>query len=124
MRRRASRPHAVAAALLLVVAAFCATAGVAFLTSSAAERSTVGSSRARDGTRTRHEAVTVRAAALSPASSTAHGSGFHVDVLVALAAVSTAALLLLGWFVVGRVRYRLPRLVTAALGARAPPAVV
>jgi hypothetical protein len=124
MRRHASRPHAVAAALLLAVAAFCATAGVAFLTSSTADRSTVGSSRAHDETHTRHEAVTPRAAALAPTSSAVHGSGLHVDVLAALAALSTGALLLLGWFVVGRVRHRLPRLVTAALGARAPPALV
>jgi hypothetical protein len=127
MRRRASRPHAVAAALLLALGAlvvFCATAGVVFLTAANADRSMVGSSRAHDETHTRHDAVTPRAAAHSPTSSAAHGSGLHVDVMAALAAVSTGALLLLGWFVVARVRHRLPRLVTAALGARAPPAPV
>jgi hypothetical protein len=124
MRRRASRPQAVAALLLLALAAFCATAGVASLGAANADRSTIGSARAHDETHTRHDAVTPRAAALSPTSSAAHGSGLHVDVLAAVAAVSTGALLLLGWFVGGRVRHRLPRLVTAALGARAPPALV
>jgi hypothetical protein len=121
MRHRASRRCAVAAFALLALAV--AGAGVALVTSSRPHAGAVTSARSHDDHHARHEAVTPRAA-LSPTASAAHGSGLHVDVLAALAAVSAGALLLLGWVVVGRVRHRLPRLVTAALGARAPPALV
>ena len=120
MRHRASRLHAVVAALLLALGALCTAAGVASLTSSASDSSAV-SSRAHDGGDRRPEAFAPRATAVSPAKSGAHGSGLHLDLLAAFAAVGVGALLLLGWFTVGRARSLLPRLVTAPVGARAPP---
>ena len=111
------------AALLLALGALCTAAGVASLTSSASDSSAV-SSHAHDGVDRRPEAFAPRVTAVSPAKAGAHSSGLHLDLLAAFAVVAAGALLLLCWFIVGRARSLLPRLVTAPVGARAPPALV
>ena len=121
MRHRVSRVQAVVAALLLALGAMCTAAGVASLTSSTSGSSAVASPRAPEGAEPRHDALAPRATSVS-AKAGAHASGPHLG-LVAVTALA-AVLLLLGWFVAGRARRLVPRLVSAPLGARAPPALV
>jgi len=125
MHHRGSRLHAVVAALLLALGAVCTVAGVASLTSSTSDPSAVTSSRSRshDGTDARREALSPRAPATAAAKSGRHASGPRVDLLGVAATVAAGALLLLVGFVAARARRLLPRLVTAPLGARAPPAL-
>jgi hypothetical protein len=124
MRHRASRCYTVVAALLLALGAVGTATGAASLTSNIADLSAVSSARSHEGADARHEAFAPRSTTVSPAKSGTHGAGPHLVLVAATAAVGAAALLLLGWFVVGRARHLLPRLVTAPLGARAPPALV
>jgi hypothetical protein len=121
MRHRGSRLRAVVAALLLALGAMFTAVGVASLTPSTADGS-AASSRARHGAAARHDAFAPRGTS-APAKAAAQVAGLHLDLVAAVVALA-AALLLLGWFVAGRARGLLPRLVTAPLGARAPPAFV
>ena len=123
MHHRALRLHAVVAALLLALGATFTAVGVASLTSSTSDPSAVSSTRAHEGAETRHEAFSSRGTAASSAKSGAHGTGLHLDLLAAATALAVG-LLLLGWCVGSRARRLLPRLVTAPLGARAPPVLV
>jgi hypothetical protein len=111
----------VVAALLLALGAMFTAVGVASLSSSTSDSSPVTSTRTREGAETRHDALAVRATAVSSRGAI-HVAGPHLDLVVAGAALA-AVLLLLGWLVGGRSRRVLPRLVTAPLGARAPPAL-
>jgi hypothetical protein len=120
MRHRRSRLRAAIAALLLALGAMCTAAGVASLTSSTSHQSAVEPSRPH--AEARHEAFAPRATSVSSKAG-AQGAGPQLDLVAGVAAL-TAVLLLLGWFVAGRARRVLPRLVTAPLGARAPPALV
>jgi hypothetical protein len=112
----------VVAALLLAFGAMFTAVGVASLTPSTADGSAASSSRARHGAAARHDVLAPRVTS-APAKAGAQVAGPHLDLVAAVMALA-AALLLLGWFVVGRARGLLPRLVTTPLGARAPPALV
>jgi hypothetical protein len=117
MRHRASRLHAVVAALLLALGAWCTAAGVASLTSTTSDSSAVSSTR-------HHDALTPRSPAVSSVKSGAHRPGLHLDLVAAIAALGAATLLLLGWLVARRARQLLTRFAIVPLGARAPPALV
>jgi hypothetical protein len=122
MRHRGTRLRAVVAALLLALGAMFTAVVVASLSSSTSDSSAVTSTRTHEGAETRHEALSVRTTAVSSRAGI-HVAGPHLDLVAAVAALA-AVLLLLGWLGTGRSRRLLPRLVTAPLGARAPPALV
>jgi hypothetical protein len=112
----------VVAALLLALGALFTTVGVASFTPSPAGSSAVGSSSTHRPAHARHD-VLAPGAASTASKAGAHVAGPHLDLVAAVVALA-AVILLLGWFVAGRGRSLLPRLVTTPLGARAPPALV
>ncbi len=131
MHHRASRLHAVVAALLLtlglvlglVSGLVCSAASAASLSSSSSDPSAVVDARAQRGAAAGQEALAPRSGAVTVAKLRPHAPGLHVDVVAALVVLVAGLLLLIGWIVAGRGAV-LARLVAAPLGARAPPALV